>query len=170
MHLIEDRPSPNVTSPGSVPIDLSIPSLTITRDKSGLFSIQPSEYTTNVDVHADLAKSSAVATSKGKATGGDSKTMTQHLDLVRSGVASIETELEQKASLLAVDNANLRSMLENANLELVALRRRLTDNEEKLKRTSRLQAGAAALDKENKSLKQTLKYLQQELVKAGKKV
>ena len=42
LHLIEDRPSPNITSPGSVPIDLSIPSLTITRDKSGLFSIQPS--------------------------------------------------------------------------------------------------------------------------------
>lgn len=34
--------------------------------------------------------------------------MTHHLDLVRSGVASIETELQQRASLLAVDNTNLR--------------------------------------------------------------
>ena len=34
--------------------------------------------------------------------------MTHHLDLVRSGVASIETELQQRASLPAVDNSNLR--------------------------------------------------------------
>ena len=37
--------------------------------------------------------------------------MTHHLDLVRSGVASIETELQQRASLLAVDNSNLRYVL-----------------------------------------------------------
>ena len=41
LHLIEDRPSSNITSPGSLPIDLAIPFLTITRDKTGLFSIQP---------------------------------------------------------------------------------------------------------------------------------
>ena len=40
LHLIEDRPSANITSPGSLPVDLAIPSLTITRDKTGLFSIQ----------------------------------------------------------------------------------------------------------------------------------
>ena len=117
---------------------------------------------------AGAAGSSAPSAANKPTSGG--KSMTAHLDLVRSGVASIETELEQKASLLAVDNSNLRSMLENANLELVGLRRKLNENEEKLKRMGRLQAGAAALDKENKSLKQTLKYLQQELVKAGKKV
>ena len=48
--------------------------------------------------------------------------MTHHLDLVRSGVASIETELQQRASLLAVDNANLRNMLENNGSEVIALR------------------------------------------------
>ena len=42
LHLIEDRPSANITSPGSLPIDLAIPTLTLTRDKTGLFSIQPS--------------------------------------------------------------------------------------------------------------------------------
>ena len=42
MHLIEDRPSANITSPGSLPIDLAIPTLTLTRDKTGLFSIQQS--------------------------------------------------------------------------------------------------------------------------------
>ena len=48
--------------------------------------------------------------------------MTHHLDLVRSGVASIETELQQRASLLAVDNANLRNLLENSSSEMTALR------------------------------------------------
>ena len=48
--------------------------------------------------------------------------MTHHLDLVRSGVASIETELQQRASLLAVDNANLRNILENNSGEVIALR------------------------------------------------
>ena len=48
--------------------------------------------------------------------------MSHHLDLVRSGVASIETELQQRASLLAVDNANLRNILENSSSEIAALR------------------------------------------------
>ena len=48
--------------------------------------------------------------------------MSHHLDLVRSGVASIETELQQRASLLAVDNANLRNILENSSSEVAALR------------------------------------------------
>jgi hypothetical protein len=41
LHLVEDRPSANASSPGSLPIDVAIPSLTIVREKSGLFSIQP---------------------------------------------------------------------------------------------------------------------------------
>ena len=48
--------------------------------------------------------------------------MSHHLDLVRSGVASIETELQQRASLLAVDNANLRNILENSSSEIAGLR------------------------------------------------
>ena len=41
LHLIEDRPSPNITSPGSLPIDLAIPALNISRDRSGMFTVQP---------------------------------------------------------------------------------------------------------------------------------
>ena len=55
--------------------------------------------------------------------------MTHHLDLVRSGVASIETELQQRASLLAVDNANLRNLLENNGNEMAALRLKATELE-----------------------------------------
>merc|ERR1711881_811600 len=41
LHLVEDRPSANITSPGSLPIDVAIPALMTTRDRSGLFSVQP---------------------------------------------------------------------------------------------------------------------------------
>ena len=40
LRLVEDRPPPNITSPGTPPIDLAIPTLLIVRDKSGLFSIR----------------------------------------------------------------------------------------------------------------------------------
>ena len=55
--------------------------------------------------------------------------MTHHLDLVRSGVASIETELQQRASLLAVDNANLRNLLENSSSEIGALKAKANELE-----------------------------------------
>ncbi|KAK3923200.1 UHRF1-binding protein 1-like [Frankliniella fusca] len=41
LHLVEDRPSNNITSPGPVPIDASISRLHISRDRSGLFLIEP---------------------------------------------------------------------------------------------------------------------------------
>ena len=40
LRLVEDRPPPNITSPGTPPIDVAIPTLLIVRDKSGLFSIR----------------------------------------------------------------------------------------------------------------------------------
>ncbi len=40
LHLVEDRPPANATSPGKLPVDLAIPSLVVARDRSGLFSLQ----------------------------------------------------------------------------------------------------------------------------------
>ena len=99
-----------------------------------------------------------------------SSSMTHHLELVRSNVASIETELQQRASLLAADNAALRQQLDSAAQELSSLRRRSQEAEAARRQVARAAADLAAADKENKSLKQTVKYLQQELIKAGKKV
>lgn len=45
LHLVEDRPPVNITSPGSVPIDLSIGKMRVTRDDAGRFQIQPHEET-----------------------------------------------------------------------------------------------------------------------------
>ena len=63
-----------------------------------------------------------------------------------------------------------RSQLESAQTEIGQLRRRLHDADVAQRRCAKLQQAAAASEKENKSLKQTLKYLQQELVKSGKKM
>lgn len=160
LHLIEDRPSPNITSPGSLPIDVAIPALTITRDKSGLFSIQPSE--SNVRSEDSVAKASIPEIIHPTS----SCSMNHHLDLVRSGVASIETELQKRATLLAVENSNLRTMLETANAQTRDLNTRLQD----MAPNKAMEAENRRLIEENKKLKETLKYLQQELVRAGKKV
>merc|ERR1712110_1315104 len=81
----------------------------------GLFSIQPSGYKHPSDDVKDGGNDNPK-------TQNSISSMTHHLDLVRSGVASIETELQQRASLLAVDNANLRNLLENSSSEMTALR------------------------------------------------
>ena len=96
--------------------------------------------------------------------------MSHHLDLVRSGVASIETELQQRASLLAVDNANLRSQLDTSQSEVEQLRSKVRELEQTQKALVKTQKRVLAMEQENKSLRQTLQYLQQELVKSGKKV
>ena len=96
--------------------------------------------------------------------------MSHHLDLVRSGVASIEEELQQRASILAVDNANLRTILETTNSELQTLRSKMAEYETMQKKLVKMQQQVLSNEKENKSLKQTCKYLQQELVKTGKKM
>lgn len=41
IHIIEDRPPVNITSPGPQPIDLEIGKMKVTRDISGIFHIQP---------------------------------------------------------------------------------------------------------------------------------
>lgn len=41
LHLNEDRPPNNITSPGPIPIQLNISKLRIARDISGAFTIEP---------------------------------------------------------------------------------------------------------------------------------
>lgn len=44
--LIEDRPPVNITSPGSIPINLQIGRMCIKRNEMGIFEIQPHDLTT----------------------------------------------------------------------------------------------------------------------------
>jgi len=202
LHLVEDRPSKNITSPGSLPIDVAIPSLLITRDRSGLFSVQPSGIDTPAEElddtittqtpakpHIALLDSSDFKTRMTDAfmsnahasvpevtkpiTGSSSSAATSSakLELVRSGgAASIEEELQQRASILAVDNANLRTMLDQTNSELHSLRAKMNEFDTMQQKLVKMQQQVLASDKESKGLKQTLKYLQTELVKTGKKM
>lgn len=48
--LIEDRPPVNITSPGSVPINLQIGQLQIKRNEMGIFEIQPDEAKNEMDL------------------------------------------------------------------------------------------------------------------------
>jgi len=177
LHLIEDRPAPNVTSPGSLPIDLAIPAMTITRDKTGLFSFQSGEYCGDPSNGGAAGGGSLLArASLPEVSGRPSVEGTpppppmSHLDLVRSGAASAETELQQRASLLAVDNANLRTQLEASTTELESLRAKVQELEATQRALAKTQKRVLTMEQENKSLRQTLQYLQQELVKSGKKV
>ena len=98
-------------------------------------------------------------------------TSSTKLELVRSGgAASIEEELQQRASILAVDNANLRTMLDQTNSELHSLRAKMNEFDTMQQKLVKMQQQVLASDKESKGLKQTLKYLQTELVKTGKKM
>ena len=97
-------------------------------------------------------------------------TSSAKLELVRSGAASIEEELQQRASILAVDNANLRTMLDQTNGELHSLRAKMNEFDTMQQKLVKMQQQVLASDKESKGLKQTLKYLQTELVKTGKKM
>lgn len=45
LHLIEDRPPVNITSPGPVPMNLEIGKMRIRRNDCGIFEIQPIEET-----------------------------------------------------------------------------------------------------------------------------
>lgn len=47
--LIEDRPPVNITSPGSVPINLQIGQMRIKRNEMGILEIQPNKTMTNDD-------------------------------------------------------------------------------------------------------------------------
>jgi len=64
----------------------------------------------------------------------------------------------------------MRAAVESANAEMQALKKRIQELEVANRRLSRSAQETAAAEKENRALKQTLKYLQAELVKAGKKV
>lgn len=49
--LIEDRPPVNITSPGSVPINLQIGQMRIKRNEMGIFEIQPEESKKEMDLN-----------------------------------------------------------------------------------------------------------------------
>jgi len=139
LHLTDDAPPP-LGCPSPPPIDLTIPYLSITRDKLGMFSIN--------------------STSNPKST---SVLPPQQVDNTPSQV-----------------EAELRSQLDTALAEVRVLRARLGERETKVhtgevknkELTTRLEQVSKQMDglvEEKKSLLDTLRYLQEELLRSGKK-
>lgn len=94
MHLVEDRPPVNITSPGSVPIDLSIGKMRMTRDETGRFQIQP---------HDDAKPCGDTdATTTSAADGGQRKDRDREL-------LSLQLVMQQ----LKMDNEQLKRQLRN---------------------------------------------------------
>lgn len=56
IHIIEDRPPVNITSPGPQPIDVDIGKMKVTRDISGVFHIQPIVQSTVATRYSDTAE------------------------------------------------------------------------------------------------------------------
>uniref|UniRef100_A0A0K2UJH7 AGAP008379PAlike [Tribolium castaneum] n=1 Tax=Lepeophtheirus salmonis TaxID=72036 RepID=A0A0K2UJH7_LEPSM len=137
-HLSDDQPPNNSTSPGTVPVDLNISSLSIARDKTGVFSITSSNNNNNNN------DSGAIAT-------------------------SLNSNETRRATLLEVANDNLRASLSLCQFEVLSLKAKLQEQEIRNKRYSETLKKVTILEKENESMKLTLQYLQQELIKSGKK-
>ena len=134
LRLIEDRPPPNITSPGTPPIDVAVPTLLITRDKSGLFSIRapgkpppqgprPSQTS---QVNDRLTSSPLLLLLQDVGGGGSDNNGSESPSSSESRARNrLETELQQRASLLAADNANMRAAAESASAEVQALKKRI---------------------------------------------
>ncbi|CAB4066177.1 UHRF1-binding protein 1,UHRF1-binding protein 1-like [Lepeophtheirus salmonis] len=137
-HLSDDQPPNNSTSPGTVPVDLNISSLSIARDKTGVFSITSSNNNNNNN------DSGAIAT-------------------------SLNSNETRRATLLEVANDNLRASLSLCQFEVLSLKAKLQEQEIRNKRYSETLKKVTILEKENESMKLTLQYLQQELIKSGEK-
>ena len=138
LHLTDDAPPPPGCPPPP-PIDLSVPHLTITRDKLGMFSVSS---TTNTTCGNEVAPQSSTSPS--------------------------QVELD------------LRSQLDTALAEVRVLRARLGEGENKIQegdirnkelstQLDHVRKQMDGLMEEKKSLLDTLRYLQEELLKSGKK-
>jgi len=138
LHLTDDAPPPPGCPPPP-PIDLSVPHLTITRDKLGMFSVS----STNTNPSGEAA-------------------------VQPSSTSPSKVELE------------LRGQLETALAEVRVLRARLGEGETKIQegdtrnkelstKLDQVKKQMEGLIEEKKSLLDTLRYLQEELLKSGKK-
>lgn len=63
IHIIEDRPPVNITSPGPVPINLAIGKMRCTRDETGVFNIQPCDRS-GVPLQSDMSMDGSSSTPK----------------------------------------------------------------------------------------------------------
>ncbi|XP_046432268.1 UHRF1-binding protein 1-like isoform X2 [Neodiprion fabricii] len=148
LHLNEDRPPNNITSPGPIPIDLDISRLRISRDSSGVFHIEP--------IVGTLVESSSAATiSNGNI----------------QSAKEIETEselssLRQFTQQLKSDNEELKRRLatfERLSAENSKLRRTKEESEVLRSCLNAAQEDVSVLLEEKRRLQETVRDLQSQL-------
>ncbi|KAF0290662.1 UHRF1-binding protein 1 [Amphibalanus amphitrite] len=154
VRLTEDRPPNNITSPGVVPLDLSIPSLRVTRDKEGVFTVH---------------QTAAADQSGNPCRPGDASTSASRVDVTSSfnnpggggggggcppAVVSELARLRQRCQLLENQLEQRRGAEERLQyLSLMETRCREAEDE------------AQGLREEKESLMKTLRYLQEEFLR-----
>ncbi|KAK0095154.1 hypothetical protein PV326_009095 [Microctonus aethiopoides] len=145
--LNEDRPPNNITSPGPVPIDLTIVQLQIKRDKRGIFYFQPiinENDITNTKINATLMRNSHIE---------------KQLYELNNMNKQLEIDNEElKRRVVALDNlSDENSRLRRSYEELELIKSRLNDAQDYIKE----------LLKEKSVLQETVGVLQKQLPKSS---
>lgn len=142
LRLNEDRPPNNITSPGPVPLDVVISNLQITRDKTGVFRIEPQNEKRSLVLANGIGKSA----------------ITSEADLELSSLRQLSRQLkgdndELKRRLAALEKlSEENSRLRRSHQELEILKSSLNGAQdyisELLKEKQALQDTAAVLQKQ----------------------
>lgn len=152
LHLNEDRPPNNITSPGPIPIDLDISRLRISRDIGGVFHIEP--------IVGTLVESGSEATIS---NGNIQSTKEIENELELNG-------LRQSTRQLKSDNEELRRRLatfERLSAENSKLWRIKEESEVLRSCLNAAQEDVIALQQENKSLQEMVLELRTQLEENG---
>lgn len=146
INLIEDRPPVNITSPGTLPINLAIGKMFVTRDAAGVFYLQPLDKTEG---------------GGGAAAGSNSKT--DNLDTSKDRnreVLSLQLVMQQ----LKLDNNQLRKQLtSNEKLAEMTVQKVRQENEMLRSKLNLAQDDVSTLKDEKRTLMDTIRSLQNQL-------
>ena len=139
LNITDDNP-PVPGCPQPPPVDFKVPKLSLTRDKTGVFSVS--------SLVTSSEESSSSTTNKTENNFDETSSLRSELELAQTEVRILRAKLAEKENRIVE--------LENRSKEMskVSDRSSLTIN---------------SLVEEKKSLMETLKYLQEELIKSGKK-
>lgn len=145
INLIEDRPPVNITSPGTLPVNLAIGRMFVTRDAAGVFYLQP------------LDKSE---TNNQQHTGGKTPDKGDLKKERNLEVVSLQLVMQQ----LKLDNNQLRKQLTSNDKQAEVTVQKVRQENEMLRTVLRLaQDDVSTLKDEKRTLMDTIRSLQNQL-------
>jgi hypothetical protein len=116
LHLNEDRPPVNITSPGPIPIDLNITQMYIMRSEDGVFNILPNKPN-------QMSSTSSIASDQEQGTSKLNRQLTSDNEELRRRLTAFERVSEENRSLRKAEEETsvLRSCLASAQDEVSRL-------------------------------------------------